>query len=59
MQAYLKKDRKISNKQPNPTSTRTGRTPRNKAQNEYKGGYNQDRGKIKWHRDWKSNSKEQ
>ena len=33
IQAYLKK-RKISNQQPNPTSTRTGGTTTNKAQSE-------------------------
>ena len=34
IQAYLKKDRNISNKQPNPTSTRTGGTTTNKTQSE-------------------------
>ena len=34
IQAYLKKDRNISYKQPNPTSIRTGGTTTNKAQRE-------------------------
>ena len=42
-----KEDRKISNKQPNPTSTRTRGTTTNKAQSEQKEGYNQDHGIIK------------
>ena len=46
-----KKDRNISNKQPNPTSTRTGGTTTNKAQSEQKAGNNQDQSRIKWHRD--------
>ena len=40
-QAYLKK-RKISTKQPNPTSTRTRGTTINKAQSKQKEGKNQD-----------------
>ena len=39
IQAYLKKDRNISNKQPNPTATRTGGTT-NKAQSKWKGRNN-------------------
>ena len=39
IQAYLKK-RKISNQQPNPTSTRTGGTTINKAQSKEKEGNN-------------------
>ena len=42
IQAYLKKDRNISNTQPNPTSTRTGGTTTNKAQSEYIEQNNQD-----------------
>ena len=42
-----KKDRNILNKQSNPTSTRTGRTTTNKAQNEQKEGNNQDQSRIK------------
>ena len=34
IQVYLRKDRNISNKQPNPTSTRTRGTTANKAQSE-------------------------
>ena len=41
-----RKDRNISNKQPNPTSTRTGGTITNKAQREYKEGNNQDQSRI-------------
>ena len=41
-----KKDRKISNKQPNLTSTTTGRTTTNKAQSEQKEGNNQDHNRI-------------
>ena len=43
-----KKDRNISNKQPNPTSTRTGGTTINKSQKEWN---NQDHSRIKKHRD--------
>ena len=45
-----KKGINISNKQPNPTSTRTGGTITNKAQREYKEGNNQDQSRINWHR---------
>ena len=41
-----KKDRKISNKQPNPTSIRTRGTTTNKAQSK-KEGNNQDQSRIK------------
>ena len=41
-----KKNRNISNKQPNPTSTRTGRTT-TKAQSEQKEGNKQDQSRIK------------
>ena len=43
-----KKDRNFSNKQPNPTSTRTGGTTINKSQKEWN---NQDQSRIKKHRD--------
>ena len=46
-----KKDRNISNEQPNPTSTRTGGRTTNKAQSEQKEGNNQDQSRIKRHRD--------
>ena len=46
-----KKGRNISNKQPNPTSIRTGGITRNKAQSKYKEGNNQAQSKIKRHRD--------
>ena len=42
-----KEDRKISNKQPNLTSTKTRGTTTNKAQSEYKEGNNQDQSRIK------------
>ena len=42
-----KKDRNISNKQPNPTSTRTGGTTKSKAQSEQKEGNNQNQSRIK------------
>ena len=42
-----KKDRNFSNKQPNPTSTRTGGTTSNKAQSEQKEGNNQIQRRIK------------
>ena len=51
LQAYLKKDRNISNKQPNPTSIRTGRTTTDKAQSKKKERNNQDQSVIKQHRD--------
>ena len=44
-----KKDRNISNIQPNPTHTRMGRTTTSKAQNKYKKWNNQDQTRIKWH----------
>ena len=46
-----KKDRNLSNKQPNTTSTRTGGTTTNKAQSEQKEGNNQDQSRVKCHRD--------
>ena len=46
-----KKDRNISNKQPNPTSIRTWRTITKTAPSKYKEGNNQDQSRIKWHRD--------
>ena len=51
IQAYLKKYRNISSKQPNPTSTRTGGTTTKTAQSEYKEGNNQDQSRIKGQRD--------
>ena len=42
-----KKDRKISNKQPNSTSTRTRGTTTNKAQSKSKEENNQEEGRIK------------
>ena len=42
-----KKDRNISNKQPNPTPTRTGETTTNKAQSKQKEESNQDQSRIK------------
>ena len=42
-----KNDTNISNKQPNPTSIRTGRTITNKAKNDQKEGNNQDKSRIK------------
>ena len=42
-----KKDRNISNKQPNPTSTKTGGTTTNKAQNKQKEGNNEDQSRLK------------
>ena len=50
-QAYLKKDRKFSNIQPSPTSTRTGGTTTKTAQSKYKEGNHQDQSRIKRHRD--------
>ena len=46
-----KKDRNISNKQPNPTSIRTGGIATNKIYREQKEGNNQDQSRIKQHRD--------
>ena len=42
-----KKDRNISSKQPNPTSTRTGGTTTKTAQSKQKEGNNQDESRIK------------
>ena len=42
-----KNDRNISNKQPNPTSTRTGGTTTHKAQSKQKEINNKDQGRIK------------
>ena len=46
-----KKVRNISNKQPNPTSIRTGGTTTDKAQSKKKERNNQDQSIIKQHRD--------
>ena len=43
-----KKDRNISNKQPNPTATGTGGTITKTAQSKYKEGNNQDQSRIKY-----------
>ena len=45
-----KKDRNISNKQPNPTPTRTQGTTKT-TQNKQKEGNNQNQSRVKWHRD--------
>ena len=42
-----KEDKKVSNKQPNPTSTRTRGTTANKTQSKQKEGNNQDQNRIK------------
>ena len=42
-----KKNRNISNKQPNPKSTTTGRTATKTAQSKQKEGNNQDQSRIK------------
>ena len=42
-----KEDRKLSNKQPNPTSTRTRVRTTNKAQNRWKEGNDQNQSRIK------------
>ena len=42
-----KEDRNISNKQPNPKSTRTRRTTTNKGQSKQKEGNNQDQNRVK------------
>ena len=47
IQAYLKKDRNISNKQLNLTSTRNGGTTTNKAQSKYKERNKQDQSGMK------------
>ena len=46
-----KKDRNISNEQPNPTPTKTRESTTNKAQNKQKEGDNQDQSRIKQHGD--------
>ena len=46
-----KKNRHISNKQPNPTPTRTRGTTTKTTQSKYKEGNNQDQSRIKGHRD--------
>ena len=46
-----KKDRNISNKQPNPTSIITRGTTTNKARSKWREGNNQDHSRNKWHRD--------
>ena len=43
----VKKDRNISNKQSNPTPTRTGRVTTKIAQSKQKEGNNQDQSRIK------------
>ena len=45
-----KKDRNISNKQPNPIATRSGVTTTKTAQSKKEEGHNQDQSRIKWHR---------
>ena len=47
IQAYLKKNRNISNKQPNPTPTRTGGTTTKMAQSKQKKGNNQYQSTLK------------
>ena len=54
-----KKNRNISNKQRNPTPTRTWGTTTKTTQSKYKEGNNQGQSIIKWHRDEKNNSKNQ
>ena len=54
-----KKDRNISNKQPNPMPTRTGGTTTKTAQSKQKEGNNQDQSRVKSHRDSKHNCKDQ
>ena len=46
-----KKDRNLSNKQPNPTLTRTWGATTKTTQRKYKEGNNQDQSRIIWHRD--------
>ena len=46
-----KKNRNISNKQPNPTPTRTLGTTTKTTQSKYKEGNNQDQSRVKWHKD--------
>ena len=50
-----KTNRNISNKQHNPTPTRTGGTTTQTAQSKYKEENNQDLSKNKWKRDQKHN----
>ena len=47
IQAHVKKDRNISNKQPNPTPTRTAGTTTKTAQSKQKEGNNQDQSTVK------------
>ena len=47
IQAHLKKNRNISNKQPNPTPTRIGGTTTKTAQSKQKEGNNQDQSRVK------------
>ena len=47
IQAYLKRDRNISNKQPNTTPIRTGGTTTKTAQSKQKEGNNQDQSRTK------------
>ena len=47
IQAYLKKIKNMSNKQPSPTPTRTGGTTTTTAQSKCKEGNNQDQNRIK------------
>ena len=46
-----KKNRNISNKQSNPTPTRTRGITTKTTQSKYKERNNQDQSRIKWHRD--------
>ena len=46
-----KKNRNISNRQPNPAPTRTRWTTTQTTQSKYKEGNNQDQSRIKCHRD--------
>ena len=46
-----KKDRNISNKQPNPTPIRTQGTTTKTAQSKQNEGNNQDQSRMIWHRD--------
>ena len=47
IEAYLKKDRNISNKQPNPTFPRTGGMTTKTAQSKQKERSNQDQSRVK------------
>ena len=51
IQASLKKDRNIPNKQPKPTPTGIWGTKTKITQSKYKEGNNQDQSRVKWHRD--------